>query len=447
MTDARHEGYWWLPASPEQKVPGSLKLGRGEWVTLELLGVLGPNLQPKQDEVPLIHGFTERGKSVTLFQCTPGGISIRMPGFSTEHYTAQIAALGVHAPELESFMVTGLSAAFEHLAEWTGQSGLGHELELTAEKKLAKRTVVFIPPTPIKASAGGVQLSFNVLHEEEYKPRVRHVLGQRHVVTITASDPRPLLELIDGPMQELQTLIALGLSHPVHVTKLEVYPKAESRDAVKVVLSSSLKRPDARELTPREYCFLLPEVADSLEPLLTKWLARDPKLLPAYRLYLGVLYSRGEYLEHSFLSMAQALESYHRESRHGQYLPDEAWNNLHAKLEGVIDGADLPQGAGDSLRKKLEFMNEHSLRRRLKDMLAELSPLTDELAGDRSSFVDRIVALRNYLTHYSGETAHPELGDLYQTTARMRLLLEVLFMTDLGINRATIEAMIRRKMR
>jgi len=58
--------------------------------------------------------------------------------------------------------------------------------------------------------------------------------------------------------------------------------------------------------------FSYEEISDWTELILTKWFETSDKLAPIHELYFGSLYNSNMYLYHSFLSLVQAIESYHR---------------------------------------------------------------------------------------------------------------------------------------
>ena len=105
-------------------------------------------------------------------------------------------------------------------------------------------------------------------------------------------------------------------------------------------------------------------------------------------------------------------------------------------IRELLVGA-VPSGLGQEFEKKLKDMMEYgyqySLRTRLKELLRSLKPETKTrfLEGDEKDFIDLVVKIRNYLTHYD-ETNRPSILDdivkMYNLNRRLRALLIVLLL-------------------
>lgn len=102
----------------------------------------------------------------------------------------------------------------------------------------------------------------------------------------------------------------------------------------------------------------------------------------------------------------------------------------------------IPSGTAPDLRQRLVdsliYGNEFSLRRRLQNLLeglkgANLPALTKNCSI--KDFANRIVTIRNYLTHYD-ESSKPStvasLLEMYNLNQQLRAILAVLLLKHLG---------------
>ncbi len=105
------EGQWWLPETPERRVPGTLTFdGDGLELVLydalreftmtegEVVGVASPDWSVE----PILHGRTRDGRDFTLFQA--GGLNLRGPfDVTKEVYRPEMALGGCHT-NLDDFI-------------------------------------------------------------------------------------------------------------------------------------------------------------------------------------------------------------------------------------------------------------------------------------------------------------------------------------------------------
>src|ERR1700733_3937289 len=110
-----------------------------------------------------------------------------------------------------------------------------------------------------------------------------------------------------------------------------------------------------------------------LEVLFRNWFDKEQILRPVYDLLLGTVYSPGQYVQSTFLSLAQALESFHRRVHGGQYILSDDYSRLRETLVGTLPG-DLDERLAGKLKSMLAFGNELSLKSRLEDLFSGMLP-------------------------------------------------------------------------
>src|SRR5207244_934273 len=109
------------------------------------------------------------------------------------------------------------------------------------------------------------------------------------------------------------------------------------------------------------------------------------------------------YLESYFLSLIQAIETFCRTVYGGAYVSRDSYKRVESALVAAIP-TDLPDDFRRSLRERIRYGYEYSLRKRLRDVLNGMENETINLVcPDARTFADKIVNTRNYLTHYSNE--------------------------------------------
>ena len=167
-----------------------------------------------------------------------------------------------------------------------------------------------------------------------------------------------------------------------------------------------------------------------------------------------MLYNPQNYVEIRFLSLTQAIETYHRRLFGGKYQDDEEYlaGIYHILTKEIPD--NINSDFKKSLQMRLRYGNEFSLRKRLREVIRSINNVLDfdfvTLGKKREEFIDKVVDTRNYWTHYSPELINKveQLGeDRLILITSLQLLLEVNFLRDLGFEEDIIKDLIKKSYR
>ncbi|EMA41426.1 hypothetical protein C447_01190 [Halococcus hamelinensis 100A6] len=205
-------------------------------------------------------------------------------------------------------------------------------------------------------------------------------------------------------------------------------------DDVEILFSTSgdLKLPDS--LHPLKANFVLADITEDFSEVMNNWFEHYKELEPVYNLYFSIQYNSEMYLQNQFLSLTQAIETYHRREIGGQYLSDDEFEEFYDELcENIPDRFD--ESFQDHLeRGTFRYANEYSLRKRLSQLVSEQENIFEELHMDIAASVNEIVNTRNYLTHYD-ESISPraDTDELHPLILRLRAILEAVLLSNLGI--------------
>jgi hypothetical protein len=163
---------------------------------------------------------------------------------------------------------------------------------------------------------------------------------------------------------------------------------------------------DPGRIISHEMLFSFVDIAEDFEKCLRNWFRKSEILRPVYDLYFGTLYAPSPYMEPEFLSIIQAMESYHRR----------------------IYGKTL------------------SLRKRLEETWQKYADVMDRLIDDHNQFIDDLVNTRNYLTHYDKKKrAKAKHGrELFVLTQKVRSMLQACLLTELGLSMEMIKCLMPR---
>jgi hypothetical protein len=462
MSDLEYEGYWWLPETPDKKVFGQLEISPRDGITLNLYGTLNGSLHSSEDFTPLlVLGRSTSGKAITLYDCLWTGTTSNVPGFDTTTLLADKAFIGVHFQSQEEARFKRLFAHYANLDEWVNRSGFTVE---HSQLESGELTIHYELPEPIKVKVGSLEITIVISPPSGFsvKPLKQVTLIQKAWMQFSFEQDAPLDDYLEF-IHHIQNFLSLAMTRPT-------YPLAVQgiTDANKQVLGSGKEFHAPVEvfyrwipwqvgdgvLSRHEMLFALPQVQNRLETVLGNWIAKTDVLRPVYDLYFSTLYSPQQFLESIFLSLAQAMETYHRRRFGGEYQMDAEYHSgLYEKFVEAIPQELAPDFKDHLKTGTLRYANQFSLRTRLRKIAERLSsnfPIQFIAAEDpRRNFVNKVVDTRNYLTHFDPDLQNKaaEGEELYDLTQKLKTLLEICLLEELGLSLDEIRMMTSKNRR
>ncbi|HMO16438.1 MAG TPA: hypothetical protein PKD64_18410 [Pirellulaceae bacterium] len=446
-------GNWWLPDKPDKKVPGVLRYDAGS-IVLELIGNLHDDqstfgvidsvgLQP-----PLINGQCA-GQFYCVYSCFLKTINTQFPSTdSTSKYGGRFLFAGVAFESEEDMKFVKLEVSFDSLEHWIGQ-------------------LVFSVP--------------DLANEEEFSRKYRHPeqLSIRcdSIASTVATDSR--LETSGGYFEDkwtytssvivapdddmdfhtacqryadLRNLLTLCVGNRVFTKyfTLHYFPSKKQGDTdipyQADVLFSERSRRLEKPVGHWEMLFHYQTIKEQFPALLNNWFSRSAELRTSYDLLFGTIYSDDLYVRLQFLNMIHAIENFDRHRNASHYLSKEEYEPIRQLLTNSIPPS-VSKDHRRSLASKIEFGHEYSLRKRLAGLYASLSSECQQIVcrGD-SSFPQKVADTRNYFSHYTKDLeakAWTNPDQLFHATERLRFLLTILLLRDLGMEESLIANAIK----
>jgi hypothetical protein len=152
--------------------------------------------------------------------------------------------------------------------------------------------------------------------------------------------------------------------------------------------------------------------------------------------FLSQTYGTKSYINQQFADLVHGLEGLHRGLRGGTFMEQAAYDKtvLPALVSGIPAGIDTE--LRQALKKRLEFGNEFSLRRRLKELARFHEAYAGAYLGKASDFADTIANMRNELAHAIGTNA-PNRNTVTQyfiMLHRVRMLFQLELFHQLGFD-------------
>jgi ApeA N-terminal domain 1 len=250
---------------------------------------------------------------------------------------------------------------------------------------------------------------------------------------------------------DLRNLLTFFVGKPVHVKHFTVHGQDYEIDGEKNSHEAAVYFKQSSDSLQEDTSFwdmllLYPHIKNRIATILEAWFSKGERLQTVYDLFFGTFYNTKLYLRFQFLSLIHALESYDRIQNQSNYLSEAAYEAVRASLVSAIP-TNTPNDLKMSLKNRIKYGNQYSLRKRLNNLMKSFEEATARLvADDSTAFVERIVETRNYFTHYTEELkVNAVIGgaDLFYTTHRLRIFLTILLLKELGIEEYVIVQAIR----
>lgn len=432
-------GYFWLPAKPDNRLPGILRVTDTGKTDVEVIGIFGDTLAAMNDSTPelgRIVGVIENGDLITLEHCFYSNRNISFGGISKSTIHANFLLRGVQYEEGEPVTFSRFRFSVEGLDEWLSVSGL------RVENNWSERSasIHFNPPKEITVQlADGIGLTFTFGWTLPSTTIVTEAkITQKVYITLTSESLRPIEDYLALAFKLKNFLCfatdetvsldsATGFSH--EITR-EVGNDEKLEEPIAIYYASTPVSEGRPKLHWHNMLFRYGHIADQLESILNSWLSNYEISAPAFNLYFASKSGAHKYLDGRFLSLVQGIETLHRRNSQETLMPDSEFDQLVAT---IVDGC--PAGRKEWLSKKLVYANELPLRQRMRQMLEPFEILYGG-AKERKYFIGKVIDTRNYLTHYDPKLAQQAASGeaLWKLCMKLEALFQLHFLRLIGLD-------------
>lgn len=449
------KGYWWLPAAPENRLAGEITYGPATGACLNVQGHFfsGEAIHEHKRGFTVL-GTTTNGKLVSLFDCRTLNVRRHIPGSTLAIVSSYFGVLGGHFARPEDMRFASVTASFTHLREWTWATGIrnepspsGHGHRVTWE------------PIPDHALCSLGALDLKLAFPAALKSDVGAVSIQEDcMLKIEAPDAVPFADL-ESVIYKLQGFFALAVTRPVYALSVTAYaaPQPGTEEGLpsprefELIRNVSIPEAPAPIVTPWEMQFSLGDLKPTPGCFISRYFQKAERLNPVLSLYLSTVYSPRLDVRQHFLSLAHAIEAYHRAFIGGKYLSDEDYQgSVQTALSRAIP-KDIDPDFRASLKNKLRYLHEYSLRKRVRDICERFEALLRPYLPPPSGFASTVADQRNSLTHpdstVQGHCPEPDWTTLWLKTQQLALVVELCLLHELGFDADSISACLRRNRR
>ena len=442
-------GFFWLPADPDDRLPGILRISDSGEVKLEVSGVFGdpsfvfqdmglgssPPANGERPNLERIVGKVEKDGPVTLDVCFRQDSTLNFSdGLSSSIYHARFAFVGGDYEIGEELAFSELSLSIEGLDEWLSISGILVEWDLEhnsgsidchTPEAISLRLSDEIELT---FSFGLAPPSFSLLTTEA-------TVSQTSYINLKLNNPQPIEHFLPLVFK-LCNFLSLATDQPVSISSIIGFLERETgtaekpRSLIKVFYQSRPYAEAKPEIRWHDMLFTYGNVADQCEQILTKWLESYETFEPAFNLYFASRSNTSQSLDVRFLHLTQAAETLHRRSCQDTVMPENEFKDVCSSILEVC-----PQARKEWMKGRLKYANELSLRQRIKAMV---KPFRSWFGNKKEteSFITKVVDTRNYFTHYDSSLATKAASgeDLWKLCQNLEALFQLHLLGLVGID-------------
>lgn len=453
--DFEEDGFWWFPDNPDKKYAGEFKYEVEDSMILSIIELgTSLNIQESGNVISAIYGITTSGKLITLIDCFDNGSSWSSSGITKRKLSPRIAYIGSHIP-IDDQLFRASYFNLNLAAKWLRNSGIN----IKNKESYREVEIDYREPDAIKVLIGDEfdlvikrhlsNIPFKWFDMEDLK------LEERVSFQIRPFKPMTLDYFIDK-IYLLRDLLTIVCDRVCSINDIslecnfidERSPGKKIHATTELLMDQHKYHSNLKKIDSRDFILVYSDVKDIFPIMLNKWFQIADKIRIVKDLYIAALYSPSKYIETEFLSLVQAIEVYHRRFLGGEYLSTE---DFELKLKGPLTAAidpTLPKNFKDAVKKRLEYFNEFSLSKRLKEIVKKFEPLIIQFFSNPVLIVRHIVEARNFLTHYSKSYKDDDFfNEVLIDRDFLKLLLDICFLNELGLDIDKISKLITKNNR
>jgi hypothetical protein len=445
LNSFEEKGFWWIPNDKENRVAGVLKFDPEKGIKLELfdsLNVQNSRLTRFGERIPyedVILGLTS--KNVTLYQCYQVNSAFDVGVIFHNH----------HFENVEDIEFDRISITYPNLDTWVGKSGLVL-LEKELEMGLKDQLFGYKPPNEIYAKIKNIEIkiSFQFLPLPNPPSEIR--LMQRIFIELK-TDIKTHFDLFnDKILHLLYQFLTLAIGRAVYPLSINGYNNSFKYKVLRKEINPEINIFHERKrfrhigkIWKKDMLFSFSDISDNFEKYLNNWFEKAEDLEWVYNLYTATILAKSMLIEHKFLSLVQALESYHQRAYDGRYMAKSDYKQVKNEIISNIPEKVVGDHR-ESIKTKIDFGNNYSLKSRLDEIYDDYSEILDLVINDKNTFIKDVRDTRNFFTHFSKSLEKKAKSDdeLINLTDQIRCTLEVCLLAELGMSLNKIKDIIVR---
>lgn len=435
------KGLWFV--NKELKIPGELKYDPIAGIELNLNGIFSEYdidyLQRKNySGEKIIYGISDNGIKISLFNCLRTEFTYNHgTKISSSKFDIELCIKGVHLLNLDEALFFSVRIGLKNLNSWYGKTGLSfipqYKDEFAVQFNRPESRIITINHLECQFLLGfNATTKLRSVNLEEYASfEIKSHKGFRFIK-------------LQSHINKMKKFIALMTYEQTFFTKVVATFKNEHDINVKKEIEAELIFKDysyyvsKKDLSWGNMLFTFEHIGYDIENIMSRWFEQHDKIKPVYNLLFYSFRKSTQFVEEFFMDMARAIEVWHRRTYSYKIMDDVSFQNFINKTKS---NEAFNNEEKKILDKILEYANEPSLRKRLKDVYEQYGFIFDFDKKQQKQFINDIVNSRNYFTHYNPELKNAAKSgiELDNLAIKLRALLISAILSQLGVSEQLIK--------
>jgi len=256
------------------------------------------------------------------------------------------------------------------------------------------------------------------------------------IIMLEPAEPRSLQWFIEVS-NRLENFLSLCLGTSVRAKSMRLIGESEDTE------SGWLIRPRAGKVQKPSLPLWLRCDSSQLSTAIASWFAMSEEFMPLETLIYGTIRHSSLFVETEFLSLAQAIESFHRLTDKSTVVAPDVFAQVQKDLTGFIsqqNWGNFPIAA--RCLEAITFANDPTFKSRIESLLTRIdAEYLRKLIGDSVVFERTLRQTRNYLTHPGTRKKGNVLTDAKQIflfNQKLHVLLRFLILRVMGFSEEAI---------
>lgn len=401
--DEVYHGKWRLP-DKDTSVSGVLNIYKKGGIKLTLIGMFEQDMNNHFDLVEhsiILGTLLPGGGKVTLINCQEQERKGLNDTFSTQKFNTQSLIFNYHVTHIKNLKFSTFEFSTTYLRDWLDIKTT--ELRFSESKS----TLSTLSDSEVRVRHNNNLIKFCSGSRVGGAPGFDYQIREVASFTIECAEPFTIDEFTRLYQQPMIDLVKFGSGLLNSISYCNIILKNESEDIdLRLVQTSEYERITRSKQSVYHHALIRFSAVQNKARFVTGWLKLHHKMAQVFKLYFDSINIGFQFPNARFLSIVQAIESFH------------------------------------AIRNK---DNRIKLRMRLGELLKESENLFSSIIEDLDVFQDNVMDTRNYYTHYnpSKGSKAAEGTLLYTLTLCLRLLLAFHFLKECNLDAKGCQKYVR----
>lgn len=451
MMDKKELQGYWKPPGDEDWVGGTAIYHPKEGITLQLFEPTSKDPMMEHPSFDYFIGETTEDGQVTLGNCRQTSSSIGSDTLNTEKYRAQHLFVGDHIRSAEPSF-TRFRVNYPLLHQWAGLTGIRKEFPQISDRveyNPSEIDVHYSPPDTVTAQGNNRTVKILTSANISQSTAGSFSIDENTYLEIVPNSGEISFESLISEVDNWRDFLTFAIDDNIGINELRGYREDESGEESSVQIyydtPEGFNHPDSYH--PHRTNFQLDDLGENPQTVLTNWMQLTERYKSVFDLYFAVVYQTQMYLENQYMMLLSAMNLYYQKRYEYEYLDEERFDAVQKMLANSLS-SDLE--VDEEFKSHLQHdvlpsANQHSLKKRLTQIVEDHEEILVELPWDTAEEVSELVSVHDYTVGRSSELQEVGPEWIYKKTAFLSMLLKVIILEDLGVSAKHIETQLSRK--